>query len=117
MDKRKQNAPDAEEPETRSDQASPRMGSTDGSTRDRISSVDSLLRETARVPDALLPASLIDDAGRQLGHFRLLARLGAGGMGIVYVAEDLRLRRRVALKVLPAELVADEERRRRFFRE
>jgi serine/threonine protein kinase/membrane-associated phospholipid phosphatase len=52
--------------------------------------------------------------GGMLGHYRVLDRLGSGGMGEIFVAEDTRLERRVALKVLPAEAVADEERLLRF---
>lgn len=42
-------------------------------------------------------------AGTKLGHCKILSQLGAGGMREVYLAEDTRLHRKVALKVLPAE--------------
>jgi len=54
--------------------------------------------------------------GRQLGHFEILAEVGAGGMGTVYRARDLTLHRTVAVKVLPPTEVS-EERRRRFLAE
>jgi serine/threonine protein kinase len=60
--------------------------------------------------DRLLP-------GHTLGHFRLLGRLGRGGMGEVWAAEDTRLRRRVALKLLPAPDDGHDERLARFRRE
>jgi serine/threonine protein kinase len=52
-----------------------------------------------------------------ISHYRILHRLGAGGMGEVYLAEDTRLGRKVALKLLPAGLAADEEAKRRFTQE
>jgi serine/threonine protein kinase len=52
-----------------------------------------------------------------LGHYRILKKLGAGGMGEVFLAEDTRLDRRVALKVLPEDLAGDTDRMRRFVRE
>jgi eukaryotic-like serine/threonine-protein kinase len=56
-------------------------------------------------------------AGARLGSYEVLAPLGAGGMGEVYRARDTRLGREVAIKVLPAERMADENRRRRFVQE
>jgi len=55
--------------------------------------------------------------GARIGTFEILAPLGAGGMGEVYRARDTRLGREVALKLLPAERLADEDRRRRFVQE
>ena len=53
-------------------------------------------------------------AGDTLAHYKVIERLASGGMGEIYIAEDTRLGRRVALKVLPAEAVADAERLQRF---
>ncbi len=55
--------------------------------------------------------------GRILSHYKVLEELSRGGMGIVYRAVDVKLDREVALKVLPPELVADSERKRRFIQE
>ena len=52
-----------------------------------------------------------------LGAYRVLEKIGAGGMGTVYLAKDVRLGRRVALKVLPAQFARDEELVRRFEQE
>src|SRR3989454_3493698 len=56
-------------------------------------------------------------SGSRLGHYEIKSRLGAGGMGEVYLAEDMRLGRRVAIKILPAETISDEHARKRLVRE
>ena len=55
--------------------------------------------------------------GTTLGPYEITGSLGAGGMGEVYSATDTRLDRTVAIKVLPAELASDPDRRERFERE
>jgi hypothetical protein len=55
--------------------------------------------------------------GQTILHYQLLEAIGAGGMGQIYKAEDTRLHRIVALKVLPPGLAADPERRKRFLQE
>src|ERR687892_2888224 len=55
--------------------------------------------------------------GTTLAHYRIVQPLGKGGMGEVFVAEDTKLHRKVALKVLPADVAIDPERRQRFERE
>jgi len=55
--------------------------------------------------------------GQYLGHFRIIERIGAGGVGVVYRAHDERLKRDVALKVLIPSALADEGARKRFRKE
>src|SRR5438067_184073 len=55
-----------------------------------------------------------NNIGREIGPYQIIERLGAGGMGEVYLAQDRRLDRQVALKILPAYFVSDEVRLRRF---
>ncbi|MEK7730710.1 MAG: serine/threonine-protein kinase, partial [Planctomycetota bacterium] len=55
--------------------------------------------------------------GQKLDHYRILAQLGAGGMGVVYRARDEKLERDVALKVLPPGMLADDAARKRFRQE
>ena len=55
--------------------------------------------------------------GRAFGQYQILSKIGAGGMGEVFLAEDNRLGRKVALKLLPAEFVSDSVRVKRFERE
>ena len=64
--------------------------------------------------DAATESPQID---RTIGHYRITSKLGAGGMGEVFLAEDTRLERKAAIKFLPAKLAADPERRERFLRE
>jgi serine/threonine protein kinase len=55
--------------------------------------------------------------GTEIGHYKIIEKIGAGGMGEVYLAEDTELKREVALKFLPPHLCADEDCRARFKRE
>jgi non-specific serine/threonine protein kinase len=66
--------------------------------------------EMFATPQAIQP-------GQSITHYTIVSPLGAGGMGVVYLAEDTRLHRKVALKVLPAQFTRDPDRVRRFEQE
>src|SRR5882724_4330043 len=56
-------------------------------------------------------------AGTKLGRYEIRSRIGAGGMGEVYLAEDEQLHRKVALKILPEDVASNQDRMRRFKQE
>src|SRR5881394_3613483 len=62
-------------------------------------------------------SSMSVSPGDKLGRYEVRAKLGEGGMGEVYLAEDTRLHRRLALKILPRDLAANTDRMRRFEQE
>jgi serine/threonine protein kinase len=79
---------------------------------------DFLSRPAIEVAAELLAKDRIPFApGKKISHYQILSLLGAGGMGEVYLAEDVRLKRKVALKVLPEAIARDPDRLRRFEKE
>ena len=65
----------------------------------------------------MIGASMVLGSGSTLGPYTITAGLGHGGMGVVYTAEDPRLKRRVAIKLLPPDLTRDETAKQRFLQE
>src|SRR5262249_38078177 len=90
-----------------------------GEIREVLEAVEVMERLRPRPGAAAPPAPLLAPAAppERLGEYRIIREIGRGGMGVVYEAVQESLGRRVALKVLPAHLLADEKSRARFRRE
>ena len=73
-----------------------------------------MCRYSERYKQGLKPSQLMQDL---IANYKVIKKLGEGGMGEVYLAEDTRLDRKVAIKVLPEDMAAREDRMRRFVQE
>jgi eukaryotic-like serine/threonine-protein kinase len=82
-------------------------------SKDSLNSTNSVTGEPRR-PLRMSPNF---SSGARLGRYEIKTQLGAGGMGEVYLAQDTKLDRKVALKILPADLAANQDRMRRFVQE
>jgi len=96
----------------------------DASLRQAVESLLKSHEETGFIDEPAYRAAakmLLNDAefeaGQNVAHFKILSLLGEGGMGRVYLAQDTKLHRKVALKFLPAKIAGDQDRIRRFVQE